>query len=104
MYSAFVSVSLSAAGRDEDDIQGLAACVAEFQRSTGWTPQCVHHVAGAFRYTQYDFFKRWAMKYIAWRKGAPTDASQDYELTDWDDLGQFADNVLEEARAYTKTT
>ena len=80
MLSVFVSVSLAAAGQDEDDVQGLARCVEELQRSTSWTPRRIHHAAGAFRYTQYDFFKRWAMKYIAWRKGGPTDTSQDYEL------------------------
>jgi menaquinone-dependent protoporphyrinogen oxidase len=90
--NAFLSVSLAAAGDDEDDIEGLKKCVADFTRETGWTPECIHHVAGAFRYTSYDFLKRWAMKYIAYRKGAPTDTRRDYELTDWDDLGRFADS------------
>jgi menaquinone-dependent protoporphyrinogen oxidase len=90
----FLSVSLAAAGTDEDDVQGLAQCVDEFTRRTGWTPALVHHAAGAFRYTEYDFLKRWALKYIAWRKGAPTDTSRDYELTDWQDLERFADALV----------
>jgi menaquinone-dependent protoporphyrinogen oxidase len=94
--AAFVSVSLAAAGTDDDDVKGLAQCVEEFTRRTGWTPSTVYHAAGAFRYTQYDFFKRWALKYIAWRKGAPTDTSQDYELTDWPALERFADSVTTE--------
>lgn len=89
--SAFLSVSLAAAGHDPEDLAGLKQCVADFLHETGWTPDQVHHVAGAFRYTQYDFLKRWAMKYIAYRKGAPTETGHDYELTDWDDLGRFAD-------------
>ena len=88
--AAFLSVSLAAAGTDDDDVQGLAHCVTEFERRTGWKPALVHHAAGAFRYTEYDFFKRWALKYIAWRKGGPTDTSKDYELTDWEDLSAFA--------------
>jgi len=92
--AAFVSVSLAAAGTDEDDVRGLAQCLDEFKRHTGWAPAVVHHAAGAFRYTQYDFFKKWALKYIAWRKGAPTDTSQDYELTDWAALERFADAVV----------
>jgi menaquinone-dependent protoporphyrinogen oxidase len=92
--TAFVSVSLAAAGDDEDDVQGLAQCVADFHRRTGWTPSVLHHAAGAFRYTQYDFFKRWALKYIAWRKGGPTDTSRDYELTDWNALGRFLDGFI----------
>ena len=90
--NVFLSVSLAAATEDEDDAQGLRQCVAGFTQQTGWTPGIIHHVAGAFRYTSYDFLKLWAMKYIAWRKGAPTDSSRDYELTDWADLARFADS------------
>jgi menaquinone-dependent protoporphyrinogen oxidase len=93
--NAFLSVSLAAAGDDQDDIEGLKKCVAAFIRETGWTPQHIHHVAGAFRYTAYGFLKRWAMKYIAYRKGAPTDTSRDYELTDWDDLACFVDSFMQ---------
>ncbi len=91
MHSVFVSVSLAAVGHDEDDLLGLAHCVAQFQHQTGWTPKVLHHAAGAFRFTQYDFLKRWALKYIAWRKGMRTDASVDCELTDWEALGRFVD-------------
>ena len=94
--NAFLSVSLAAAGEDEEDIEGLKKCVADFTHKTGWTPNSVHHVAGAFRYTTYDFLKRWAMKYIAYRKGAPTDTSRDYELTDWDDLTSFVDSFAKD--------
>ena len=61
----------------------------------------MHDVAGAFRYTSYDFLKRWAMKYIAYRKGGPTDTSHDYELTDWDDLTRFVDSFVEELAAWS---
>jgi menaquinone-dependent protoporphyrinogen oxidase len=90
--NAFLSVSLAAAGDDAEDVSGLEKCVAAFTQETGWKPRCLHHVAGAFRYTSYDFLKRWAMKYIAYRKGGPTDTSRDYELTDWDDLRQFVES------------
>lgn len=89
--NAFLSVSLAAASEDEDDVRGLERCVSDFTHQTGWTPQHIHHVAGAFRYTSYDFLKRWAMKYIASRKGGPTDTSRDHELTDWADLTRFLD-------------
>ena len=91
MPTAFVSVSLSAASQDADDVDGLARCVAEFEHRTRWTPREVHHAAGAFRFTQYDFLKRWALKCIAYRKGQPTDTSRDYELTGWDALGAFVE-------------
>ena len=89
--NAFLSVSLSAAGDDEDDWRGLNACLETFFTESNWRPQRVEHVAGAFRYTEYDFFKRWAMKRIAKARGAPVDTSRDWELTDWDKLAAFAD-------------
>lgn len=99
MPAAFVSVSLSAASHDADDLDGLARCVADFEQRTQWRPREIYHAAGAFRFTQYDFLKRWALKYIAYRKGQPTDTSKDYELTDWDALGAFVDRFAAKLRA-----
>jgi len=95
--NAFLSVSLSAAGHDPDDVAGLQRCVADFMRATGWTPHTIHHVAGAFRYTAYHFLMRYVMKYMAYRNGAPTDTRHDYELTDWDDLARFVDSFASTA-------
>ena len=89
--NAFLSVSLSAAGHDPDDLAGLRRCAVDFMRATGWTPHRIHHVAGAFRYTAYPFLTRCLMKYKAYRRGGPTDTHHDYELTDWDDLARFSD-------------
>jgi menaquinone-dependent protoporphyrinogen oxidase len=89
--SAFMSVSLSAAGHDPEDEHGLQACISALEAQTGWHPPQVHHVAGAFKFTQYDFLKRWALKYVAYRRGQPTDTNRDYELTDWADLQTFVD-------------
>ena len=89
--SALLSVSLSAAGRDPQDVVGLATCVAQFIEQTGWTPGRVHHVAGALRYSAYGLITRWVMRHIAARRGAPTDTRRDYELTDWQDLARFID-------------
>lgn len=99
MPTAFVSVSLSAASHDRDDLDGLARCVADFEHRTGWKPGEVWHAAGAFRFTQYDFLKRWALKYIAYRKGQPTDTSKDYELTDWEALEALVDRFAEKLPA-----
>jgi menaquinone-dependent protoporphyrinogen oxidase len=94
--NAFLSVSLAAAADDDEDFEALKDCVARFTHQTGWAPTYIHHVAGAFRYTSYNFLKRWAMKYIAYRKGGPMDTSRDHELTDWADLVQSVETFLEE--------
>ena len=89
--NAFLSVSLSAAGDDASDWKGLEKCLEEFFSHAGWRPRHIEHVAGAFRYTKYDFFKRMLMKNIAKQRGAPVDTSRDWEMTDWDKLGAFVD-------------
>ncbi|MCG8441742.1 MAG: hypothetical protein MI723_08035 [Caulobacterales bacterium] len=89
--SAFVSVSLSALG-DEEDAANVDLCVDRFSEQTGWTPGTVHQAAGALRYTQYDFFKRWIMKRIAKEHGLPTQSGGDFEFTDWAALQRFAED------------
>jgi len=89
MPTAFISVSLSAAGENPDDWEGLQHCVGRFMHETMWTPKAIHHAAGAIRYSRYDFFKCLAIKYIAHRRGQATVSSQDYDLTDYSALKDF---------------
>jgi len=95
--NAFISVSLAALSTDEDEGKGLHDCVQHFVHATGWSPGSLHHAAGAFRFTAYDFFRRWALKYIAHRHGLELDPHQDREFTDWQALGEFADTFAAEA-------
>lgn len=98
MPAAFLSVSLSAAGENPDDCAGLDQCVDRFLHATLWKPAAVHHVAGAIRYSHYDFFKRLAMKFIAKRRGKETLTSRDYDLTDYEELRKFAAAFVMEHR------
>jgi len=90
--NAFVSVSMTAANADRDNRTALNRYVAKFCRQTRWRPGRVRHVGGAIRYTQYDFFRRWAMLLFALRRGASTDITRDHEFTDWNDVGRFVDS------------
>ncbi len=94
MKSAFMSVSLAAAGGDKDDWDGLQGCVDHFAAKTGWSPETVMHVAGAFRFSEYDFFKSWAMRWIAAQKDQTVDPHEDREYTDWAALKQHLDAWL----------
>jgi menaquinone-dependent protoporphyrinogen oxidase len=90
--TAFVSVSLSTVLEgNQQEAQGY---VDQFLAETGWHPTRTELVAGALVYTRYDFFKRQIMKLIVWRGGGPTDASQDFEFTDWDALSRFVDSFI----------
>ncbi len=100
--SAFVSVSLAIASEDADERQEAEEVASELLQTTGWTPRSVHHCAGALKYTEYDFFKRWMMKRIAGKEGDRTDTSQDYELTDWDGLEGFVTQFLTDVKSDMK--
>lgn len=93
--SAFVSVSLSAAGDDAEDWRGLKARVRDLESHTGWTPKRIHHAAGAILFSEYDFFRKLALRMIARRRGQPVNASQDHDYTDYELLGRFVDAVVE---------
>ena len=94
--SALISVGLSMASDDKQDHLEAAACANRFITAADWTPTVTHLVAGAIRYTQYDFFKGWIVKMIAGAKGASTDTNKDHEFTDWDDLKAFVDAFLKQ--------
>ena len=102
MPSAFISVSLSAAGTELDELTAIASCAENFKLETGWSTADVHHVAGAFRFAEYDYFKRWVMKLIAWEKAVKVEPGKDFELTNWEALSVSVDTLR--ARFADKTT
>lgn len=89
MPTLFLPVSLSAAGDDPEDWKGLRDCVSRFLAETGWQPGRTEHVAGAFRFTEYDFFRAWAMRRIAAAKGEDVATHADKEYTDWPALARL---------------
>lgn len=95
MKTLFLSVSLAAAGQDADDMKELTAIVGRFAGKTGWTPGEVEHVAGAFRFGEYDFFKYWAMRWIESKKAPSETPGTDREYTDWDALGRRLDDWID---------
>jgi menaquinone-dependent protoporphyrinogen oxidase len=88
--SAFFSVSLAAASKNPAEVDAVRALATGFVRQAGWQPTRIFPVAGKLAYTKYGFVTRQVMRCIAWREGAPTDTSRDYEFTDWNAVRQFA--------------
>lgn len=95
--SAFVSVSLAAALETVEGRVEARSYAAEMLSETGWKPGEVLLVAGALRYTQYDFFKRLVVRLLAERRGGATDTSRDWDYTDWPALDRFADAFVTRA-------
>lgn len=84
--SMFLSVSLAAAGDDEAEWNELHRIAETLKADTGWSPGKVEHVAGAFKFTEYDFFRYWAMRWMESKRDPSAPAGEDREYTDWDKL------------------
>jgi menaquinone-dependent protoporphyrinogen oxidase len=67
----------------------------KFITETGLRPQFVASFGGAIQFTKYNFFLRWMMKRISTKAGT-VDSSKDIELTDWVQVGAFANAFAEQ--------
>lgn len=94
MPSALLSVSLSVIADDAATRHEAMECATSFAKGCGWTPRRIELVAGALKYLEYDFFKRFIMRMIAKKEGRETDMSKDYEYTDWAALREFCDSFV----------
>ena len=86
---AFFSVCLAVASDMEEEHREAEKITSDFLAQTGWKPWMTTQIAGALKYTEYDFFKRLIMKMISKREGRTTDTSKDYEYTDWNAVKIF---------------
>jgi menaquinone-dependent protoporphyrinogen oxidase len=96
MHGAFFSVCLAVASDIEEEHLEAEKITKDFLMQTGWKTLMTTQIAGALKYTKYDFFKRLIMKMISKREGRTTDTSQDYEFTDWVAVRKFVTDFLDE--------
>jgi len=89
VHGAFISVSLTAASNEPESWNELEQNTEDFLNETDWHPAYIEQVAGALRYSEYNFFKKFIMRMIAQKSGGGTDTSQDYEYTDWDQVSRI---------------
>jgi menaquinone-dependent protoporphyrinogen oxidase len=94
----FLSVSLEAAMPDAVDHRQAQQHLQGFLDATGLQPLRAEPVAGALRYTQYDWLRRTMVKLIARQMGASTDTAHDCEYTDWDALEGTVEAFVEAAK------
>lgn len=91
-----LSVSLAAAGHDAEDWKGLDKIRDEFIEATHWKPNRIEQVAGAYRPSDYDMFRRFIMRRIIATKDPDADLNADREYTDWSSLLKTVDDWLAE--------
>lgn len=94
--TAFISVSLTAANDEPESWNELKTITNNFLDFTHWTPRFTEQVAGALRYLEYNFLKKFIMRMIAKQKRQPTDTSKDYEYTDWQQVKLILKNLEKE--------
>ena len=93
--SAFVSVSLAARAKTDEEEKELETILSRFETDTGWKPSPLACIPGAIQYTKYWFLLRWVMRSIARSKGNATDTTRDHVYTDWDRVDGFAAGFAE---------
>ncbi|MDF0715660.1 flavodoxin domain-containing protein [Muricauda sp. 334s03] len=81
--SAFFSVSMAVASDLKEEHEEAAQIANDFLKDTGWNTTTIWHIAGALKYTEYNYFKKLIMRSIAKKEGGSVDTSQDHEYTDW---------------------
>jgi menaquinone-dependent protoporphyrinogen oxidase len=86
-HSAFFSVSLSAASPTRDEA-AVKAHLAEFLKTTQWTPDLSASFAGAIRNSMYGFVKGLMVRLTLARAGRTE--TGDHEYTDWKAVESFA--------------
>ena len=91
--SVFFSVSLSAADDSDTSRAATQHCIDEFCAQTGWTPGRTEAIGGCLQYREYDVFTRQLMRLLMRRMGHPTNASQDYDYTDWDAVDRLGHQI-----------
>jgi menaquinone-dependent protoporphyrinogen oxidase len=94
MPTAFVSVSLSAGSNDPHVRAEIDECAQHMLNETGFKPAATLHVAGAIRFSQYDFFRRWLMRLAAKQMDKSADLGKDQEYTDWNAVSAFVDRFV----------
>lgn len=92
LKTLYLQVSGAAAGKDPQEWADLRKIADTAAREFGWHPGRTEHIAGAFRFTEYDFFKSLAMRWIASQHGQTVDPHQDTEFTDWAALTKILDD------------
>lgn len=81
--SAFFSVSMAVASSIKEEHEEAAQIAQDFLKENTWDTKTVWHIAGALKYTKYNYFKKLIMRSIAKKEGGSIDTSQDHEYTDW---------------------
>ncbi|MDF0708056.1 MAG: flavodoxin domain-containing protein [Bacteroidota bacterium] len=83
---AFFSVSMAVASSIKEEHEEAEQIAENFLKETGWNTRNIWHIAGALKYTKYNYFKKLIMRSIAKKEGGSIDTDKDHEYTDWSQI------------------
>ncbi|MFN3938441.1 MAG: protoporphyrinogen oxidase, partial [Gemmobacter sp.] len=75
----------------------LDALTERFFQEVGWTPRRVAQIAGAVKFTDYDFFRYWALRWIVRNRDPGVTGREDVEYTNWATLTELVTDWASEA-------
>ena len=87
--NAFFSVNV-VARKSEKNSPTTNPYLIKFLGKTNWEPKNLGVFAGKIEYPKYNFIDKYAIKFIMWFTKGPTDTSQTYEFTNWEEVENFA--------------
>ena len=62
----------------------------KFLKKTSWIPETQGVFGGKIDYPKYQFIDKYMIRFIMWITNGPTDISQSFEFTNWNDVEAFA--------------
>jgi menaquinone-dependent protoporphyrinogen oxidase len=98
MPTAFFSVAMASVHDSAGGRAHAQQCADEFVAHSGLKPLRVRLIAGALKYTRYDFFKRMVERMLHPNLEGADDTAHDHEYTDWVDVEAFVDEFLAAAQ------
>jgi menaquinone-dependent protoporphyrinogen oxidase len=93
--SAFFSVSLSAAVKDDMHQEEARGYATSFLEDVAWQPLETAWFAGAIKHGEYDYFKEMVLRLLARQLGGDMVKASDVSYTDWQQVKMFVEGFLQ---------
>ncbi len=90
--NAFFSVNV-VARKSEKDTPSTNPYIKKFLKKTNWVPMKIGVFAGKVDYPSYNVINKAIIRFIMLITKGPTDTSQSYEFTNWDQIISFTNDL-----------
>ncbi|RIV73945.1 flavodoxin domain-containing protein [Flagellimonas aequoris] len=95
--TGFFSVSMAIISDLPEKQHEIDQIAKKFLIDSSWNAVEIWHIAGALKFTKYDYLKKITMRSIAKKEDGPIDINKDYEYTNWtkvkNQVSQFSNHL-----------